>query len=117
MAHVTPKIMIAPGATTAPPEDRVGTKQGMEVKEDEPNKPQRRSFLSMEGLETLKEACGTTGIPVDSLASNIEDNEGLTRAFLLYRAAVGGIGFFPDETQVFLRKVDADRAALPRLGK
>lgn len=76
----------------------------------------RDSFLSVEDLKVLREACEIAGVPADSPDSALEASEALRRAFLLSRAE-GGIGFSSAQRQAFMRKVLADRAALSGAGQ
>lgn len=103
--------------TAALPEKRSGVKPAAKARE-ETNRPE--TFLSVEDLYVLQEACEIAGIPVDSPdlgdEANTEVEEGLRRALVLHRAE-GGLGFAPEQAQGFLRKLVSDRAALVRLGR
>lgn len=93
-----------------------GTKRTAEERDADPddNEPKENPFLSVEDLNLLREACEIAGIDLDSPDIELETNEPLRRDFLLSRAE-GGLGFSSQQTQAFIRKVVADRAALSRL--
>lgn len=97
-------------------------KRPRKVEEDESDENRSDAegpFLSNEDRETLLEACNIAGIPTDSPdlgGGNAECNEGLRRALIL-PGAESGIGFSAAESESFLRRVAADRAALSRLGR
>lgn len=109
-----PKTTVAATTNAAAPDKIMATK-GSEDKGDE---SEGDPFLSAEDRQILQEACEIAEISVDSpeLSEDVHANEGLRRAFLLPKTA-GGIGFSENETQVFLQRVAADRAALLHLGQ
>lgn len=99
--------------TTASPSNVVGAKRTMKKRDadHEINASDRNSFLSVEDLKVLQEACEVAGVPMDSPDGMLEASEDLRRALLLSRTE-GGIGFSSPQRQAFMQKVLADRAAL-----
>lgn len=108
-----------PTTTTAVSTEKVaGTKRTVEERDGDldNNVSGRNSFLSVEDLSLLQEACDIAGIAADSPDNDLETSEPLRRTFLLPRAE-GGIGFSSHQMQDFIQKVVADRAALSLLGQ